>query len=599
MQTPQADRWNLESYFPAMAGPEYGAFKAKLAEDWIALLSLAEATPDLAASTADTWARAFDQWEDAMARLSHLWSYLSCRGAADAADEPVQTETASLADFQARAEKVKTEFLRALGGATAEDFAAWLQRPGREGARHLLTRWRRESRHRMSRAEEGLAADLGIDGLQAWGRLYDTLAGKLTFRLTGTDGGEEDVPMARRRSLMESPDAAVRRAAFIGGNRAWAAVEDSCAAALNALAGTRLTLYGRRGYADFLEEPLQDNAVSRETLDALFAALAMERDLPRRILRAGARLQGVTALGWADLDAPRQAAPPVSWAEGVGMLEAAFAATYPGLAAYFRDARRRGWVEAEVRANKRPGAFCTGSPVTREQRVYMTYNGTMGDVTTLAHEFGHAWHSHLLGGLRPCARAYPMTLAETASTFAENLLGHGLRAAGDLSSARRDFLIEQAVAHAPAYLLNIPVRFLFERRFHEERTRGVVPVSRLKALMVEAQREVYGDTLIEGEEDPWFWASKLHFFITELSFYNYPYTFGFLLSQALYGEFRREGAAFLPRYEEFLRLTGSASCEDAVSQALGQDLQDPTFWAGAIRALEPAVADFEALAGRR
>lgn len=406
--------------------------------------------------------------------------------------------------------------------------------------------------------------------------------------------------MARRRSLMEAGDPATRRAAFKGGNRAWAAVEDSCAAALNALAGTRLTLDGRRGYGDFLDEPLHDNALSRETLDALFAALAMERELPRRILRAGARLQGVAALGWADLDAPRlPAPPPVSWPEAVAMMERALDATYPRMGDYFKDARRRGWVEAEVRANKRPGAFCTGSPVTREQRVYMTYNGTMGDVTTLAHEFGHAWHGHLLGEQRPCARRYPMTLAETASTFAENLLGHGWRAEGELTADRRAFLVEQAVAHAPVYLLNIPVRFLFERRFYEERGHGVVPVSRLKAMMVEAQREVYGDTLIVGEEDPWFWASKLHFFIMELSFYNFPYTFGFLLSQALFGEYRREGLAFLPRYEEFLRLTGSASCEDVVRRALGQDLQDPTFWLGAIRALEPAVVDLEALAAAR
>lgn len=227
----------------------------------------------------------------------------------------------------------------------------------------------------------------------------------------------------------------------------------------------------------------------------------------------------------------------------------------------------------------------------------MTFNHTMSDVNTLAHEFGHAWHSHLLTTLRPCAQDYPMTLAETASTFAESLLSHGLLADRALTPERRAFFIDQCTGEAPSYLLNIPMRFHFESRFYEERKAGQVSVSRLKTLMSEAQREVYGDTLAPEDEgvDPWFWASKLHFFISDLSFYNFPYTFGFLLSQALYAEFVREGPAFLPRYEAFLKLTGSATCEEAVQQALGRDLRDEAFWADGIKALEPRIDQLEAL----
>jgi oligoendopeptidase F len=242
-------------------------------------------------------------------------------------------------------------------------------------------------------------------------------------------------------------------------------------------------------------------------------------------------------------------------------VQESFDAAYPRLGEYFRAAVSRRWLEAEKRPNKRSGAFCTGSPVTREERIYMTFNGTVGDVVTLAHEAGHAWHSHVLGGLRPIARDYPMTLAETASTFAEKILVHGLLAEPGLAPSRRAFLLDMETNHTPAYLLNIPARFLFENRFYEERKSGIVSVSRLCELMKQAQREVFGEALAPGEEDPWFWASKLHFFISEVSFYNFPYTFGFLLSQALFTQFRRDGAAFLPRYEEFLRATGSATCE--------------------------------------
>jgi oligoendopeptidase F len=105
---------------------------------------------------------------------------------------------------------------------------------------------------------------------------------------------------------------------------------------------------------------------------------------------------------------------------------------------------------------------------------------------------------------------------------------------------------------------------------------------------------VYGDVLAPGLEDPWFWASKLHFYFTDASFYNFPYTFGYLLSQALFGEFVRTGPDFLPRYEKFLALTGSATCEEVVRRSLGRDLRDPAFWQQALAGMEPRVGEFEA-----
>ena len=169
----------------------------------------------------------------------------------------------------------------------------------------------------------------------------------------------------------------------------------------------------------------------------------------------------------------------------------------------------------------------------------------------------------------------------------------------NLTDDQRGFLIERSLSHAPAFLLDIPVRFKFESKFYEERQSGTVPVSRIKELMVETQREVYGDALLPGGEDPFFWASKLHFFITDLSFYNFPYTFGYLLSTALFQEFKREGAPFLERYETFLSLTGRATCEEVVQQSLGRDIRDPQFWAETIQGLGPRIDEYEAAVNAR
>lgn len=589
--------WDLTGFFAEFDGADYTRFKDELRRDLAAQLAAASALADLDAATAVAWAAVFNSYETSAARLTHLSSYLSCLGSADAANERCKQEEAALAGLAADASKLVAELARGFRAASERDWETFCAQSALAGAGHTLSRLRQDGRHRMSRAEERLAADLGVDGIAAWGRLYDTVTGKMTFEMEWPDGRRETVPMAQCRALMANPDRAVRRAAFAGGNKVWAAHEDVMAAALNALAGTRLTLYAGRRLPHFLDQPLFDNAVSRETIDAMLAAIVAQAEVPRRILRLGARRQGTPAVAWYDLEAarPLEPLPPLSWAECTGLVGQAFDAAYPDLGAYFQKLLARRWVESEKRANKRSGAFLTGSPVINEERIYMTFSDTMHDVTTLAHECGHGWHSHLLGALRPCAQDYPMALAETASTFAEMVLLHGLLSDPAITPARKAFLLDQQTSQMTAYLLNIPVRFEFERQFYEERRTGEVSVSRLKELMVTAQRHVYGDTLEVDGEDPWFWASKPHFFISGLSFYNYPYAFGFLLSQALFAEFRRSGAAFLPRYESFLRATGGATCEEAVRTTLGWNIRSAEFWAGAIRNLDAPIREYEAL----
>jgi oligoendopeptidase F len=595
--SPLPQTWDLTSYFPSFDGNEYRAFRSALAADLKLALARASVLPALTADSPSVrdWAEVFVAWERLVARIWHLGSYLGCVGAADSTNEAVRAEEARAALFSAEEAKLKTQLLRALRSADNAAFAALLAVPESADAGHILKRFRAEAAFQMPVAQEALAADLGVDGFKAWGQLYDTLTGKMTFDMTFPDGSHKTIPMAQRRALMADANREIRCAAFTEGNKVWAAAGDACAAALNALAGTRHTLYSRRGRGQFLDEPLHDGAVSKETIETMFAAVAENYALPRRILRIGARLQGTPALAWYDLEAPHplEPEPLLSWDEGVAMVQEAFDAAYPRLGDYFRDIVARRWIEAEKRANKRSGGFCTGSPLTREERIYMTFTGTVHDVVTLAHEAGHAWHSHLLGDLRPIARSYPATLAETASTFAEKILVDGLLARPRLTASRRASLLDMATNHTPAYLLNIPVRFVFESRFYEERKVGVVGVTRFCELMAQAQREVYGETLEAGGEDPWFWASKLHFFMPDLSFYNFPYTFGFLLSQALFTQFQHEGTSFLPAYENFLRTTGRASCEEGVAATLGWNIRDKDFWAQAIATGEAQVDAFE------
>ena len=589
--------WDLTDYFPAFNGPEMVRFKETVQKDLDELLQAASGLPGLSLDNLTEWETVFLRHEDLMTRFGHLSSYVGCLTAGDARNEAYTGAEAELSRMGAEASKVQVELLRALKEASDEAFDAFAAREALAGGQYALGRMRRDAQYTMDAAREGLAADLNVDGIKAWGRLYDAVSGKLEFEMVFPDGRKERLPMSQRRSLMEKPDRAVRKAAFEGGNAAWQGMEDVAAAALNAIAGTRHTLNRYRGVNHFLDVACFQAGITQKTLDAMFEALRSEVELGRRILRLKAQTMGRETVAWYDLGAPLQVSDDAAldWEAGKALVQASFARAYPALGDFVGQMYAHNWIEWEPRSGKRPGAFCTGSKYIRQSRIFMTYNQTLGDVRTLAHEAGHAFHGYVLRNVRPLASRYPMTLAESASTFGEMILTEGILENPDVSDAQKALTLDMEVGHGAIYLLDIPVRFAFEKAFYEARQKGVVSVSQIKALMAQAQRDHLGEVLEAGGEDPYFWASKLHFYITGVSFYNFPYTFGFLLSRGLFALFKKEGLKFLPRYEAFLRLTGSDTAENVAKRSIGQDLEQPDFWVQAIRSLEAPLAQLEGL----
>jgi oligoendopeptidase F len=590
--------WDLSRYFPAFNGPEMLQFKEAICSDVAALQKTAASLPVLSAASTPDWEAVLLQHEDVMRRMSHLSSYVGCLAASDARNEAFLKEEAELTLMRAEITKVRIEFLRAFKEADLESFADLTSRPALKDAENYLKRLREEARRAMSTDKEVLATDLGVDGMQAWGRLYDTLSSKLEFDMLFPDGTHKRLPMSQRRSFQDHPDRRVRKATFEGGNQAWQTVEDTAAAALNAIAGTRLTLNRHRGVDHFLDIALFQAAISRKTLDAMFAALMANLEIPRRILYLKAKHMGRQSVAWYDLGAPLDlpGQESLSWENAKSMVSQSFTRAYPSLGDFFnRQVIAKNWVDWEPRAGKRPGGFCTSSMLSKESRIFMTYNESLGDVLTLAHESGHAYHGLMMRDMRPYARGYPMTLAETASTFAEQVLMNGMLDDPSVPDRQKALILDVEIGHGAIYLLDIPVRYEFEKAFYEERPSGPLSVSRLKELMVETQRRVLGNVLEPGGEDPYFWASKLHFYITGLTFYNFPYTFGYLLSRGLYRMFENEGSKFLPKYEEFLRLAGSDTAENVVKQTVGEDIEKPDFWTAAIMSLEEPLNRLQAI----
>ena len=592
--------WDLSAFFPEFNGPDMKVFKASLREDVKSLLESAGGLDALCPENAAEWEEIFLRSEETLSRLVHLGSYVGCLTAADAGNENYMKEEGNLALLSAEFSKLEVELLRSLKQIPDDVFESFCQRESLAGATHFLSRTRIESKFTMSAELEALRADLGVDGIEAWGRLYDTVSGKLEFDMVYPDGKKERLPISQRRSLMENSDRDTRRAAFLGGNAAWETVEDVAASALNAISGTRLTLNGYRQVPHFLEVALFQSAITKKTLDAMFEAIFSEIELARSILKYKAGAMGIDRISWYDLGAPLPFPDldPISWEDGKALVQIAFERSYPNLGRFTQSMYDKLWIDWEPRSGKRPGGFCTSSMKIGESRIFMTFNDTMGDVLTLAHEAGHAFHSFTLKEERAYSRLYPMTLAESASTFGEMILADGVIADADTEDLQKAMILDMEVSHGAVYLMDIPVRFKFEEAMYEERSSGELSVSRLKELMAETQREVFGDVLNEGGEDPYFWASKLHFYITGATFYNFPYTFGFLLSRGLFARFKSEGPDFLPRYEEFLRLTGKDTAENVAMRSIGCNLEAPDFWVEAIRSMGQPLTELQELVPR-
>lgn len=576
------ETWDLEGIFAGGSrSPELAGFLRRLEQG---IAALGEQVAGLGGEPQE-WAAAIAAWQQRAAELAQAFSFVECLAAADTADAEATQLGGRLDAMDARLKTTEAAIDKRMLALPKEAWRRVTEQPGPAAVAFFLERQRTLARRKMEPEREALAETLAANGYHAWGRLYDKLAGSLRAEVDA--GGERrSLSMGQLAHRLEDPDRAVRAAAFRGLEGAWREVQDLAAMALNSQAGFRLSLYGERGWDSILWEPLYLNRLRRETLDAMWAAIAARSAGLLPYLQAKARRLGAEQMRWADLAAPAaRSERPFAYGAAADYLAERFAAFGDDLGEFARRAFAERWIEVEDRPGKAAGGFCTDLPLSRQTRIFMTYGRTFGGVSTLAHELGHAYHAWLLRDRPYFATGYPMALAETASTFCETLIMDAAldAAAGDEELALLGSIGDEAVA----MLMNLRARFLFETAFFERRAQGPLTADELSELMVAAQREAYCNGLAEDGYHPLFWASKLHFYITGMPFYNFPYVFGYLFSNGLSARARSEGPGFAAAYARLLQDTGTMTCEELAQRHLGEDLTQPAFWEAAVdRVLE-------------
>lgn len=527
-----------------------------------------------------------EQEEQLTDLLERMLSYASLRASANTKDSESTSVVGSLMNKLAETVGAQTAFRQFVAAQENLDEII-ASDPVLTDYAYLLTNIKKDSRYLLSQKEEEIMSRMNLSGASAWEDLQSYLTSSVKVDFRGGTTTLSDI-----RNLAYDPDPATRKAAYEAELACYPKIADSVAFSLNSIKLQMLNDCRLRGYESPLQRALYNARMQRKTLDAMFSAI--DEYLPKfwAYLRGKAKALGhENGMPWYDMFAPMgKSDRKYTVEEAQQVLLRLFGSFDSDLRDMAAEAFANDWIDYLPRDGKVGGAFCAGIQPIRQSRILTNFDGTYSDIVTLAHELGHAFHNVNLYSHRPLNREYSMPVAETASTFNENIVNNAAYAAAQ-SDEERLAILESQLMDACQIICDIYSRYLFETSVFELRGREFLSADRLCELMLEAQKKAYGDGLDHSVLHPYMWLCKSHYYSGSLSFYNFPYAFGGLFARGLYAKYRAEGEAFVPKYKAMLHATTVMGAEDAAAIA-GIDLTDHAFWESSLASIAKDIDEF-------
>ena len=446
------------------------------------------------------------------------------------------------------------------------------------------------AKHQLPEALEKPVLKMQLSGGEAFSQLRDKLDATL---LVDYDG--KQIPLSAVRALAYDGDADTRRRAYEAELASYKKIELPMSFCLNNLKAEGETMAALKGYKGVLDMALAHSRMDEKTLEAMWTAIREALPELREYFKAKGRLLGhENGLPFYDLFAPvGQSTRTYTVEEARALLLDLFGKFCPEMGEMMRTAFDEGWIDMYPREGKSGGAFCSGYYAKNISRVMTNFAGSASDVSTLAHELGHAFNNRMLHHKPIMMTETPMPLAETASTFNETLLISQL-----LKTATPEeelTLLDSCLTEQTQTMVDIYSRFLFEQKVVAAQADHALDVDELKETMLWAQEQSYGDGLDPEYRHPYMWACKSHYYSTGVHFYNFPYAFGGLFARGLYARYEKEGEAFVPVYCDLLSRFGSDTIAN-VTASVGIDVTTPDFWREAVESVLVQVRRFVELA---
>ena len=448
---------------------------------------------------------------------------------------------------------------------------------------------KQQYKHLLSDELEDVIAKFSISGGDGWEQLFEAMTSGVEGEFKG-----EKVTLSEIRNMAYDADAAVRKEAYETELKMYDTIKEPIAFALNNIKQQVLTETSLRGFESPLAQTLEASRMSRQTLDALLEAIREYLPQFRAYLKHKASLLGhENGLPFYDLFAPiGESSRRFTIEESKEFLLENFKGFSEDLAQMTKEAYENNYIDFLPRKGKVGGAFCSNLPFIKQSRILTNFSGSLSDVVTIAHELGHAYHGLHIENHRVLNQEYSMPVAETASTFNENIVMNTV--ISEASDAEKVALLESQLQDTTQIIVDIYSRYLFEASVFENREKSFMFSKDLEQLMLDAQKEAYGDGLDPDAMHPYMWACKPHYYSSGLSFYNFPYAFGGLFSKGLYAIYQEQPEGFVEKYQELLRATTVTSAEDT-AKVLGVDVTDSAFWKKAFAQVADNIEQFIAL----
>jgi len=578
------NEWSLNILYKGADDPQIDA-DLKLLEEKVAQYKSAVATLDASAPAASL-RTIIDIKEELTVLVRKLSGFFSLRRSTNAADTAGAAYTTKISQMLASTAKENVVFEKFVGNIN--DLDTVLESDDVLSQYKFYFNEIKESvSHNMSDDAEAVFAKLNISGGKAWGDLFSYLTANVEVDYKG-----EKTTLSAIRGLAESDDPVVRKEAYEAELACYSKIKDSIAFAINSIKAQVNTEAELRGYENPLEMTLAQSRMNKATLDAMFTAMREFMPKFREYLKHKAKLLGYTnGLPWFELFTSMGEASSVEFTaeDAHKYLVEHFNSFASDLAEMVDKAFNEEWIDFYPHQGKVGGAFCSNLPFVGQSRILTNFSGSFGSVVTLAHELGHAYHGQQIQDHRPLNTGYTMPVAETASNFNELIIVND--AIDKATGAEKIGLIESQIQDCTQIIVDIYSRFLFEDEVIRRRNKTFMFAAELEEIMLNAQKEAYGDGLDPNYLHPYMWCCKSHYYRAGLSYYNFPYAFGGLFSRGLYAKYLEEGEAFLPKYRALLKATTVDSVEN-VANIAGIDLTNPEFWRTSLQMIADRIDEF-------
>ena len=471
-----------------------------------------------------------------------------------------------------------------------------VQAPELKEFRHLLERTLMRVPYQLSETEERLAMSKDQNGIDAWSQLQGDWLSTRSFRIT-IDGEDKELPYGQIVGFYEDPRRDVRKEANRVVYDALGKDDILWSTALRSVCADHIQMCDWRKYPSVLTQSVIANDVEEGAVHALMATMERNVAVYQRYLALKAKLMGLPKLGNWDIIAPLPDDPgkKYSWSETRKNVVDAYARFDPQFGEYANDMHERRHIDAEVRRGKVSGAFCATWFDGQSAYVLQSFNGLVGDVYTQAHELGHAIHAYLGSrAQRPSNYEIGSCIAECGSTFGELLLTEHLLSNSSSREEKKAVLCKVLDEFGMA-AFQVSARYFFEHSMYDAIKAGrFLDGQTIAGLWTAARDKIYGDAVEWLPEMRWEWTMKLHYYIPNYRFYNYPYVFAQLFVFAMYRLYLEQGEAFVPKIKALLS-AGSSRSPGELAKELGFDISSEEFWQKGIDQAEEFIRQLESL----